>query len=65
MKPTYCSITNNTDQNFTARIRFDSEDLKNYLSGTTDEFLWVEDADGNRIPIRVELLRESLAEKAV
>jgi hypothetical protein len=65
VKPTFCEVTNNTEHNFTARIRFDSEKLRSYLADTDDDFLWVDDVDGNRIPIRVGSLRDALAEEEV
>jgi hypothetical protein len=53
-KPLSCSIKDNT-----ARTVFDSEELRRYLDNTEDTILWVEDAEGNRAPIRVEFLRET------
>jgi hypothetical protein len=52
-KPISCKIERNT-----ARAVFDREDLLYYLRHTEDKILWVEDAEGNRAPIRVEFLRE-------
>lgn len=61
MRPSFCSITNNTEHISTAHVTFDSEELRNYLNNTKDEFLWVEDANGERFPIVVATLREASA----
>jgi hypothetical protein len=39
---------------------FDGEELRRYVHSTKDTILWVKDAAGNRAPIRVEFLRETL-----
>jgi hypothetical protein len=52
-KPISCSIEDNK-----AHVVFEFEELHCYLSHTEDKILWVEDAEGNRAPIRVEFLRE-------
>jgi hypothetical protein len=54
-KPLSCSIEDNT-----AHTVFDCEELRRYLNKTEDVILWVEDAEGNRAPILVEFLRETL-----
>ena len=53
-KPISCSIKDNT-----AHTVFDREELRRYLDNTEDTILWLEDAEGNRAPIRVEFLRET------
>jgi hypothetical protein len=53
-----CSINDNT-----AHAVFDRQELKRYLRETEETILWVEDAKGNRAPIRVEFLRETEFEK--
>lgn len=45
--------------NGVAKATFDREELRRYLATTSDTILWVEDAEGNRAPIRVEMLRET------
>jgi hypothetical protein len=56
VKPRSCSIKENT-----AHTVFDGEELRRCLNNTEDTILWVEDAEGNRAPIRVEFLRETSA----
>jgi hypothetical protein len=53
-KPISCNIKGNT-----AHATFGCEELRRYLDNTEDTILWVEDAEGNRAPIRVEFLRET------
>ena len=55
-KPLTCEIVGNE-----ARATFDREELRRYLDNTSDTVLWVEDVEGNRAPMRVEFLRETLA----
>jgi hypothetical protein len=54
-KPLTCEIVDNK-----AKATFDREELRCYLANTSDVILWVEDAKGNRAPMRVEFLRETL-----
>jgi hypothetical protein len=54
-KPVTCEIVGNE-----AKATFGREELRCYLANTSDIFLWVEDAEGNRAPMRVEFLRETL-----
>lgn len=54
LKPLSCSIRDNT-----VCAVFDREELRLYLNNTEDTILWIEDAKGNRAPIRVEFLRET------
>jgi hypothetical protein len=54
-KPISCNIKGNT-----AHTTFDRGELRSYLDTTEDTILWVEDAEGNRAPIRLEFLRETL-----
>lgn len=54
-KPLTCEIVGNE-----AEATFDREELRRYLTNTSDTILWVEDAQGNRAPMRVEFLRETL-----
>ena len=53
-KPLSCSIKDNTTQTV-----FNRDELRRYLDNTNDTILWVEDAEGNRAPIRVDFLRET------
>jgi hypothetical protein len=55
-KPLACNIVGNE-----ARATFDREELRHYVDNTSDTALWVEDAQGNRAPMRVAFLRETLA----
>jgi len=56
LKPLSCTI-----EGTEARVAFDAEELRRYLTRSTDTVLWVEDSQGNRAPIRVEFVREILA----
>jgi hypothetical protein len=55
-KPLTCEIVGNE-----ANATFDRDELRQYLANTSDIVMWVEDAEGNRAPMRVDSLREFLA----
>jgi hypothetical protein len=52
-KPLTCAI-----EGTVATVTWNVEELREYLKTTTDIILWVEDAEGTQIPIRVGFLRE-------
>jgi hypothetical protein len=54
-KPLICEIAGSQ-----VRASFDRGELQHYLDNTHDTILWVEDAQGNRAPMRVEFLRQTL-----
>jgi hypothetical protein len=63
MKPIFCSVTKNTETNSTTHVKFNAEDLRQYLASTEDEILWVETPDGTRTPFIVDSLREGVFKK--
>jgi len=58
MKPIFCHTTHHTEYSSTTRTGFDTEDLRAYLKDTKDHILWVEDDEGERVPIPIDDLRE-------
>jgi hypothetical protein len=54
-KPLTCEVAGNE-----VRATFGREELQRYLDNTEEIVIWVQDAEGQRIPMRVEFLREIL-----
>ena len=53
LKPLTCTI-----EGTVATVTWNAEELREYLKTTTDVIMWVEDAEGTQVPIRVDFLRQ-------